>query len=388
MHRLTLLGIGVLLFVAVGCSSTDGGNQTGILSRGNSTAGKSPDFVSLAKKLQPVVVNVSVTQKVAAKKFGAPPQQGEDQDALNDLLQKFFGVPPPSQGSPGSPQRDLASGFIIGSEGLILTNYHVVDNAEKIVVKLADNREFPGQVVGKDPRTDLAVIKIDTKENLPTAQLGDSDGLEVGEWVMAVGNPFGLDNSVTSGIVSAKGRHIGAGPYDNFIQTDAKINPGNSGGPLVNSRGQVVGINMAILSQTGTNTGVGFATPINLVKEVLPELKTTGKVTRGWMGVAVQAITPEIAEALDMDKPRGALVADVVRGGPADRSGIKVRDVITEYDGKEIKEANDFPILVARTAVEKQVRVKVLRDEKEIPLSVTIGELNEDQIGATKRKAG
>lgn len=388
MHRLTLLGIGVLLFVAVGCSSTDGGNQTGILGRGNSTAGKSPDFVSLAKKLQPVVVNVSVTQKVAAKKFGAPPQQGEDQDAMNDLLQKFFGVPPPSQGSPGSPQRDLASGFIIGSEGLILTNYHVVDNAQKIVVKLADNREFPGQVVGKDSRTDLAVIKIDTKENLPTAQLGDSDGLEVGEWVMAVGNPFGLDNSVTSGIVSAKGRHIGAGPYDNFIQTDAKINPGNSGGPLVNSRGQVVGINMAILSQTGTNTGVGFATPINLVKEVLPELKTTGKVTRGWMGVAVQAITPEIAEALDMDKPRGALVADVVRGGPADRSGIKVRDVITEYDGKEIKEANDFPILVARTAVEKQVRVKVLRDEKEIPLSVTIGELNEDQIGATKRKAG
>jgi serine protease Do len=335
-----------------------------------------------------VVVNVSVTQKVAAKRFGAPPQEGEEQDALNDLLQKFFGGSPPSQGSPGSPQRDIASGFIIGSDGLILTNYHVVDNAEKIVVKLADNRQFPGQVVGTDPRTDLAVIKIDVKESLPSAQLGDSDRLEVGEWVMAVGNPFGLDNSVTSGIVSAKGRHIGAGPYDNFIQTDAKINPGNSGGPLVNSRGQVVGINMAILSQTGTNTGVGFATPINIVKEVLPELKTTGKVTRGWMGVAVQAITPEIAEALDMDKPRGALVADVVRGGPADRSGIKVRDVITEYDGKEIKEANDFPILVARTAVEKQVRVKVLRNEKEIPLSVTIGELNEDQIGATKRKAG
>jgi len=388
MHRATLLGLGCLLFVAVGCSSTDGGNQIGILGRGNSTAGKAPDFVALAKNLQPVVVNVSVTQKVVAKRFGAPPQEGQEQEALDDLLQKFFGGPPPSQGSPASPQRDLASGFIIGSEGLILTNYHVVDNAEKIVVKLADNRQFPGKVVGKDPRTDLAVIKIDVKETLPSAQLGDSDRLEVGEWVMAVGNPFGLDNSVTSGIVSAKGRHIGAGPYDNFIQTDAKINPGNSGGPLVNSRGQVIGINMAILSQSGTNTGVGFATPINLVKEVLPELKTTGRVTRGWMGVAVQEITPEIAEALDMDKPRGALVADVVRGGPADRSGIKVRDVITEYDGKEIKEANDFPILVARTAVEKQVRVKVLRDEKEIPLSVTIGQLNEDQIGAPKRKAG
>jgi serine protease Do len=254
-------------------------------------------------------------------------------------------------------------------------------------VKLSDKRQFPASIIGKDASTDIAVIKIDAKGSLPTAALGNSDQLEVGEWDAAVGNPFGLDNSITSGIVSAKGRHIGAGPYDSFIQTDATMNPGNSGGPLVNGRGQVVGIDLAIISQTGANTGIGFATPINLVKEILPQLRTTGKVTRGWMGVAVQEITPDIAETLGMEKSRGALVADVIQGGPADHSGIRVRDVITEYDGKAIKQAGDFPLLVARTAAEKKVGVKILRDNKEIPLEVTIGELSEKPTGEQSSKS-
>lgn len=376
MHKVILLVMCLLTF-AVGCSTNDGESRAGILGYlGRSRSEQTVAFVSLAKRLQPVVVNVSATQKVDTKGFGIPPQ--EEKDSMEEFLQDFFDVTPQAG---QSQQRRLGSGFIIGSDGMILTNYHVIDNAEKITVKLADKRQFPANVVGKDPRTDIAVIKIDAKGGLPTAQLGDSDRLEVGEWVVAVGNPFGLDNSVTAGIVSAKGRHIGAGPYDNFIQTDATINPGNSGGPLVNSRGEVVGINSAILSQTGENIRIGFATPINLVKELLPQLSTTGKVTRGWMGVAVQEITPEIAEALGMDKPRGALVAGVVHGGPAERAGIRLRDVITEYDGKEIKEAEDFPIMVAHTPLQKKVRVKVLRDNKEILLAVIIGRLNENQTG-------
>ena len=254
----------------------------------------------------------------------------------------------------------------------------MVANAEKIVVKLSDKREFEARVVGKDPKTDIAIIKIDAKDRLPTVKLGDSSRLQVGEWVMAVGNPFGLDNSVTSGIVSAKGRHLGAGPYDSFIQTDAPINPGNSGGPLVNLRGEVVGINLAIVSQTGGNIGIGFATPINLVKELLPQLRTKGTVTRGWIGIAIAEVTAEMAKSLGQEKPHGALVAEVAKGGPAEQGGIKKGDVITQYDGQEVKEAGDLPALVANTPMDKQIRVKVVRDRKELLLKATIRELKEE----------
>jgi serine protease Do len=202
---------------------------------------------------------------------------------------------------------------------------------------------------------------------------------------MAIGNSFGLDSTVTSGIVSAKGRHIGAGPYDNFIQTDASINPGNSGGPLINLQGEIVGINSAIVTQTGGNMGIGFATPINLVKELLPDLKKKGKVTRGALGVVIQEVTPTIADSLGMDKVRGALVAGVSKGGPAEHAGIKIGDVITEFDGKEVKEANDLPTMVARTAVNKIVSVKLLRDKKESTASVTIGELKEEQVPSARQ---
>ena len=258
-------------------------------------------------------------------------------------------------------------------------------NAEKIIVKLQDDREFEGRVIGTDAKTDIAVIKIDAK-NLPVVPLGDSDRLQVGEWVVALGSPFGLANTITAGIVSAKGRWIGAGPYDSFIQTDASINPGNSGGPLVNLRGEVVGMNTAIFSRTGANIGIGFAIPISLVKELLPELKSKGKVTRGWLGVSVQQLTPDLATSLGMDKSSGALVSTVAEGSPAEKAGIKVGDVIVEYDGTPIQHSSQLPILVARTDVGKTVRLKVFRAKEEVRLSATVGELKEDEAVASASK--
>jgi serine protease Do len=367
--------------IGFGCSGGKTAGSEGFLARSGSSP--SADFVTLAKKLQPIVVNISTTQMAAAQ----PAPRGRpnpEEDPMEEFLERFFGQRPPSGRSQPQQQRSLGSGFIIGSDGSIVTNAHVVENAKKIIVKLADKREFEAKVLGKDPKTDVALIKIDGNENLPTAELGDSEQLQVGEWVMAVGNPFGLDSSVTSGIISAKGRHIGAGPYDNFIQTDTPINPGNSGGPLVNLRGQVVGINMAIVSQTGGNIGIGFATPINLIKELLPQLEAKGKVTRGWVGIAIQEVTPNLANAFGLQKPHGALVTEVLTGGPAERGGIRVGDIITEYDGQQVKEANDFPLMVARTQVNKEVQVKVLREGKDVPSRVTVGEMPE----APEKKIG
>lgn len=274
-----------------------------------------PDFVTLAKKLRPIVVNISTTQLSEREDTSSSPF--EQEDPTGDFWRRFFGGP-----SPRWPQRQksLGSGFLIDRDGSILTNNHVVENAERIVVKLADEREFEAKVVGKDSKTDIAVIKINTPGGLPVAPLGDSDRLEVGEWVMAIGNPFGLDSTVTSGIVSAKGRHIGAGPYDNFIQTDASINPGNSGGPLINLRGEVVGINTAIFSRSGGNIGIGFAIPINLVKELLPQLKGMGKVIRGYLGVIIQKVTPEITavEPGSIGEDSGLLRGNIDRKAVAD----------------------------------------------------------------------
>lgn len=346
-----------------------------------------PDFVNLAKKIKPIVVNISTTTQPSEgrggpQEFGSP--FGED-DPFNDFWRRFFGGPLPRG---PQRQRSLGSGFIIDGDGSILTNNHVVENAAKIVVRLSDDQEYEAKVVGRDPKTDIAVIKINAKNQLTAANLGDSDTLEVGEWVVAIGNPFGLDSTVTSGIVSAKGRHIGQGPYDNFIQTDASINPGNSGGPLLNLRGEVVGINTAIFSRTGGNIGIGFAIPINLVKELLPQLRGKGKVVRGYLGVLIQKVTPDIAESLGMDRSHGALVANVSKDGPAEKAGVKVGDVIVEFDGKEIRDSGELPIIVARTPVDKKVRVKVLRDKKEIYLNVAVGELKEEEVVASAPEKG
>ena len=332
-----------------------------------------PDFISLVKKVGPSVVNVSTTQM--RKPAQDRPNSGEDQ--MGEFFERFFGAP-----TPRGPQRrgGQGSGFIIDSNGTILTNYHVVDGMDKVVVTLSDGKSYDAKVVGKDQKSDVAVIKIDAGRELPAATLGDSDRLEVGEWVMAVGNPFGLDHSVTSGIVSAKGRNIGAGPYDNFIQTDASINPGNSGGPLINLRGEVVGINTAIFSQSGGNIGIGFAIPTNSVKELLPQLRDKGKVVRGFIGTSIQKVTPEIADSLGLKQTRGALVSEVIKGGPAERAGIKTGDIIFEFDRKEIKDSADLPMQVARIAPGTSVQVKVLRDSKELTLPITVGEMKESEI--------
>ena len=388
LHRklgVKALGAVALVFLLLGVGV--GGKLAGLANRPTSAFSAAvpqglPDFVTLAKKLKPVVVNISATQKMTPPQ--EPPNGFEQEDPSEDFWDRFFGDNPHS--GPPRRQKSLSSGFIIEHDGTIVTNYHVVANAEKIVVKLVDDREFQAKVIGKDPQTDIAVIKIDAKMDLAIAPFGDSDKLEVGEWVMAIGNSFGLDSTVTSGIVSATGRHIGAaGPYDNFIQTDASINPGNSGGPLINLRGEIVGINSAIVTQTGGNMGIGFATPINVVKELLPELKKKGKVTRGALGMVIQEVTPSIADSLGMDKARGALVAAVSKGGPAEHAGIKIGDVITEFDGKKVKDANDLPLMVARTAVSKNVLVKILRDKKESIASVTIGELKEEQAPSSQQ---
>jgi serine protease Do len=342
------------------------------------------DFAVLAEQMAPVVVNISTTQVVKERGDRSPGLPRGD-DPLSEFWRRFFGDPF-LQGP--FRRQGLGSGFIIDHDGTILTNNHVVENAAKIMVKLQDEREFEGKVLGRDAKTDVAVVKIDAKGELPVAPLGNSDRLEVGEWIVAMGSPFGLNNTMTAGIVSAKGRHIGAGPYDNFIQTDASVNPGNSGGPLINLRGEVVGINTAIFSQSGGNIGIGFAIPINLVKELLPELKAKGKVTRGWLGVSIQRVTPEIAEGLGMEKTRGALVATVIEGSPADEAGIETGDVIIEYNGERIEESNQLPILVARTDVGKSAKLTVMRDNKQIPITVKIGELKEEEVVASSPQSG
>ena len=345
------------------------------------TAQGLPDFISLAKKLGPSVVNVSTSRIRGAAEEAPSPFGGNDPG--EEFWQRFFGGR-----TPRGPQRQsgVGSGFIVDGNGTILTNYHVVDGAQKLSVTLSDGKNYDAKVIGKDQKSDIAVIKIEAGRDLPAAALGDSDRLEVGEWVMAIGNPFGLDHTVTSGIVSAKGRNIGQGPYDNFIQTDASINPGNSGGPLLNLRGEVVGINTAIFSQSGGNIGIGFAIPSNSIKELLPQLRDKGKVVRGFIGVSVQKVTPEIAESLGINPARGALVGDLVKGGPAERAGVKTGDVIIEFDRRPIKDSADLPQQVARVAPGAAVQIKVIRDGRETAMPLTIGEMKEAEVTAAAQE--
>lgn len=338
-----------------------------------------PDFVELAKKLKPAVVNISTT-KVIGKQQPSRRQQANPfgNDPFEDFFERFF------KDVPQRPfkQRGQGSGFIIG-DGYIFTNNHVVSGADEIKVKLSDGREFKGQVKGADEKLDLALISIETKENLPVAPLGDSDALEVGEWVMAIGNPFGLAQTVTAGIVSAKGRWIGSGPYDDYLQTDASINPGNSGGPLFNAKGEVIGINAAIVAG---GQGIGFAIPINMAKAVLTQLKETGRVTRGWLGVSVQPVTPELAASFGMKGEKGALIAEVVKDSPAEKGGLNAGDIILEFDGKTIKDMHDLPRLAAVTPVGKRASVKVLRDGKTLEKTVVI-ERMADSGQSTQKEA-
>jgi serine protease Do len=329
-------------------------------------------LAELVKRLKPSVVNVSTTSVV--KGGGTPfesPFGGGEQDPFEEFFKRFFGDVPQRE----FRQRGLGSGFILSEDGYIVTNNHVVEKANDIEVVLEDGERYKAKVIGKDPKTDVALLKIEPKHKLPAALLGNSDKLEIGDWVIAVGNPFGLGHTVTAGIVSAEGRSLGLGPYDDFIQTDAAINPGNSGGPLFNLQGQVVGVNTAIVAG---GQGIGFAIPINLAKSIITQLKGTGKVVRGWLGVLVQQITPEIADGLGLSEPKGALVSDVTPGSPADKAGIKRQDIITEFNGQKINDMQGLPKLVAATPPGTQVQLKLLRNGKEQTVNLKLAELPEE----------
>ncbi|QQR79449.1 MAG: DegQ family serine endoprotease [Deltaproteobacteria bacterium] len=276
------------------------------------------------------------------------------------------------------PQKSLGSGFIINNDGYILTNNHVVEGADEVQVLVDDKKKYDAKIIGTDPKTDVAVIKIEAK-GLPFVSLGDSDQLQVGEWVMAVGNPFGLDHTVTAGIVSAKGRVIGAGPYDDFIQTDASINPGNSGGPLFNTKGEVIGVNTAIVA---SGQGIGFAIPINMAKNLIPQLISSGKVTRAWLGVGIQDITPELAKSFNLSDENGALISNIFPGSPAEKGGIKTGDIIRKFNGKDIKQSHDLPSMVALLPVGQEVEMELLRDGKDMTLKVKLGEMEKGEKAA------
>jgi len=333
-----------------------------------------PNWVELTRALKPAVVNISTKRVEERVQFQNPfGNQGPFGD--NQQLQQFFkrfGEQQP----PRRTVRSMGSGFIINAAGYIVTNNHVVEGATDIRVKIADGREMAAKVVGRDPKTDLALIKVEAS-GLPVIPLGDSTKLQVGEPVMAIGNPFGLEQTVTTGIVSATGRVIGQGPYDDFIQTDASINPGNSGGPLINGRGQAVGINAAIFSQSGGSVGIGFAIPVNQAKSVVTQLVASGKVTRGWLGVTIQPLTAELAKGFNVTEGTGALVAGVQDGSPAARAGVKAGDIITHYDGQKVATSADLPKLVAATAVGRQVPVTVVREGKKVALNVTVAQMDE-----------
>jgi len=330
-----------------------------------------PDFAAMVDATRPAVVNISTTQA------GRGGQASPLTDPLREFLERYFGEQLPRE----EPRRSLGSGLIIEPDGYVLTNNHVIENAQMIMVRLSDEEEFEARVVGRDPRTDLALLKIQGRREFPVARLGDSDSLRVGEWVLAIGNPFGLEQTVTAGIVSAKGRVIGAGPYDDFIQTDAAINPGNSGGPLFNTRGDVVGVNTAIFSQTGGSVGIGFAIPINLAKELIPQLRAKGRVPRAWLGVAIAPVTPELAKRLGRPVRDGALVAEVVPNGPAARAGVRPGDLVVAFQGKPIRRADELPRLTAKAPVGSDVELTLWRDGKEQAVTVRLGELPERPRG-------
>src|SRR5438093_3046937 len=331
---------------------------------------QAPDWVRLSKQAKPAVVNVST--KLNAEAQARPELRGRpDERSFDDFFKRFFDE------GPRRPVRAAGSGFVLNANGFIVTNNHVVENATDIQVKLDDGRELPAKVVGRDSKTDLALLKVDAT-GLPVIPLGDSTALQVGEPVMAIGNPFGLEQTVTTGIVSATGRVIGSGPYDNFIQTDASINPGNSGGPLINARGEVIGINTAIVSQGGGSVGIGFAVPSSLAKSVITQLAEHGKVERGWLGVSIQPLTKELAQGFKRADATGALVASVVEGSPAEQAGVKSGDVVVEFAGKKVTKSGDLPSLVAETRVGSEVPMVVVREGKEVRLTARIARLEDE----------
>jgi serine protease Do len=367
LSKKILMGLAVALVLAFGLDQ-DASARRGI-----------PDsFAELADQQSHVAVNISTTKTVKGIRRLSPFGGKEFRDFFGDeFFKRFFGEIPEEE----LKQKSLGSGVVVSEDGFILTNNHVVADADEILITLSTKEKSEAKkakLIGRDPETDIALIKIEVDKSLSAARLGDSDKLRVGDWVVAIGNPFGLGHTVTAGIVSAKGRVIGAGPYDNFIQTDASINPGNSGGPLFNLDGEVIGINTAIFTQSGGNVGIGFAIPVNIAKSVMAQLKEKGKVVRGWLGVTIQTVTSAIQKKFGLKKAEGALIGGVTKGSPADRGGLKRGDIVIRFDGKKVKEMNNLPPMVADTAVGKKVDIIVIRKGKEKRLAVTVGELEKE----------
>jgi serine protease Do len=342
--------------------------------------GPASQFVELAPRLVETVVNITADVAQPApdrqqRRLPLPPGS-----PFEDFFKDFFGDRDRDGGGAEPPQRrgsSVGSGFIIDPQGYIVTNNHVVENATSVTVTLHDEREFEAEIVGRDPRTDLALLKIEAGDDLPAAQWGDSEQARIAEPVLAVGNPFGLGGSATLGIISALARDLGIGPYDEFLQTDASINRGNSGGPVFNARGEVIGVATAIFSPSGGNIGIGFATPSAIARSVVEDLRETGEVTRGWIGVAIQAVNEELASGLGLDEARGVVVADVTDGAPADEAGIQVGDVIVSFDGEPVTDQSRLPRLVANTEIGSTVALTVWRDGEEVSLEITIGDLSQ-----------
>lgn len=339
-----------------------------------SMQGAPESFADLAQKLLPAVVNISSTQKMVEPRDYPDMPQFPPGSPFEDFFEEFMDRR--DGGIPSLPPASLGSGFVIDAEnGYIITNNHVIRDADEVRVTFHDDETIPAEVIGHDEKTDIAVLKVKTEKELTAVKFGDSDPLRVGDWVVAIGNPFGLGGTVTAGIVSARARDINSGPYDDFIQTDASINRGNSGGPMFNLNGEVIGINTAIFSPTGGSVGIGFAIPSSLAAPVVKQIIEYGRTRRGWLGVRIQTVTDEIAESLGLKNTKGALVASVTEGGPAENSGIEAGDVILEFNGKAIDEMRELPRLVAETSIDSEASIVLWRDNSKKKLTIKVGEL-------------
>jgi serine protease Do len=358
---------------------------------GSAQAKGAPEsFADLSDSLIDAVVNISTSQRVSGR-GGIPMPQVPEGSPFEEFFDEFFDRKGENNDDEeeSRPRRvnSLGSGFVISEDGLIVTNNHVIAKADEITANFNDGTKLPAELIGYDEKTDVAVLRVKPEKPLTALKFGDSEALRVGDWVLAIGNPFGLGGTVTAGIVSARNRDINAGPYDSFIQTDASINRGNSGGPLFNMDGEVVGINTAIISPSGGSIGIGFAVPANIAKNVIDQLIEYGETRRGWLGVRIQTVTDGIAESLEMDEAMGALVAGVSEDGPAEKGGIETGDVILEFDGKPVEEMRDLPRIVADTKIGKEVAVKVLRKGEEMEVTITVGRLEEGEKMASLEDA-